>query len=440
MTSLRRQSSTAEHSPLPLRRPVPRILGAGLIFLCLIAALWWIGHNDEAPRWAAEHDWPKWVQGVWNMVAQVFSGAAQVMTNSATGAPLSTRLACLALLMAFFWALRRVLLAGNAYRPGPVDVQPLIDATPEGTSKPRVADLTARFRKHLSETDLYPPTVLPAEAPAEIFLDLLGDVNLESGKLGTSLLHLFSRLRPKVAYRVSGVLQCATHDQKRCYGVTVTVTSFATRGSRAHTTWESTWEEAVHEAGCWVMATILPVTRASKNPPWQSWQGRSLPPELFAAYQKGRVLSRERKFDEALHEFYKASRWDPTNLFLRTQIAAIQEKLGLYLDALETYHGALTLGRLSTEEDDTRLGAARFGRRRLTYLWHWRQRSGLLQARYRYAVVLGTSERTARQWCHDPDDDIHQHRAEAREQIRQALTPAFEERYWRAVAELVPPG
>ncbi|WP_148666587.1 hypothetical protein [Streptomyces sp. MOE7] len=382
------------------------------------------------------HGLVNWVQSVWNTIAQVFGGAAQVVTNKDTGAPLSIRIACLVMLIFFFWALRKALLASSAFRPGPIDVQHLIDGTPEGKSKPRVEDLTARFRKHLSETDLYPPATLPAEPATESFLDLLGDVNLESGKLGTSLLNLFSRLRPKVAYRVSGVLQQETLDRKRCCGVTVTLTAFATRGSCAHTVWESTWEDAVYEAGCWVMATILPITRASKRPPWQAWQGRTLPPELFAAYQKGRELSRQRKFDEALHQFYKAERWDPTNLFLRTQAAEVQEKLGLHLEALETYHGALTLGRLNAEEENTRLWVAPWALRRFTYLWHWRQRPGVLQARYRYITNLGTSERIAADWCNDHDYEIDGGHADARDEIRQALTPAFAERYWPAVVEI----
>lgn len=440
MTSHRGQPPAADDSALPLRRPGRWHGLSFLLGLFLLAVLRLIGATYKgrgSPRWTADTDWPGWVQGFWNSVAQVFNGVAQVVTFKDTGAPLGIRLACLALLIASFWALRRALLASNGYQPGPVDVQRLIDATPEGASKPRIEDLTARFRKHLSETDLYPPTALPAELPAENFLDLLGDVNLESGKLGTSLLNLFSRLRPRVAYRVSGVLQGNPHDQNRSCGVTVTVTAFTTRGSRAHTVWESTWEEAVHEAGCWVMATILPVTRACKRPPWQAWQGRTLPPELFAAYQKGRKLSRERKFDEALHQFYKAVRWDPTNLYLRTQIAVVQEKLGLYLDALETYHGALTLGRLNTDEEDTRLWVAPWALRRFTYLWHWRQRPGILQARHRYAVVLGTPERTTRQWCHEPDEETHNRRANVRDQIREALTPIIAERYWPSAVEII---
>ncbi|MFF3329718.1 hypothetical protein ACFYWX_09150 [Streptomyces sp. NPDC002888] len=362
----------------------------------------------------------------------------QAVTVKDSGASTGSRLLCLVLLLGCFWALRRALLARLAYAPGPVDVERLNDATPAGTSKPPVDDLTARLRKHLSETDLYPPATLPAEPPAENFIDLLGDVNLESGKFGTSLLHMFSRLRPKVAYQVTGVLQRAAGGQKACCGVTVTVTAYTTRGSCAHTVWETTWDKAVHETGNWVMAAILPVTRAAKSPPWQAWRKRTLPPELFAAYQRGRDLSRQRKFDEALCQFYKAVFWDPTNLYLRTQIAGVQEKMGLHLDALETYHGALTMGTLTAKEDFRTLWAAPWALRRFTYVWHWRHRPGILLARYRYAVVLGTAERLAHQWCHAFDADIRPSRASAREEIREALTPALAERYWPAVADFLP--
>ncbi|CAM5358390.1 Tetratricopeptide repeat-containing protein OS=Streptomyces microflavus OX=1919 GN=Smic_82410 PE=4 SV=1 [Streptomyces microflavus] len=111
------------------------------------------------------------------------------------------------------------------------------------------------------------------------------------------------------------------------------------------------------------MATLVPVARAGRRPPWQEWCGRDLPPELFAACQQARELSGQRKFDDALESYYEALRFDPTNLYLRTQIAGIQEQLWLHLDALETYYGALRLdGRNSAQRNarsrDALLGPA----------------------------------------------------------------------------------
>ncbi|MFF9910287.1 hypothetical protein [Streptomyces sp. NPDC013457] len=319
-------------------------------------------------------------------------------------------------------------------------MQRLVSATAD--HEPSLEGLTAQLRKQLSETNLYPPSALPAESPAESFLDLLGDIDLEPKKLGTSILRLFSRLRPKVAYKVRGVLR--VRDEEPVFGVTVTVTSYATRGSRTETMWRPTWEEAVRASGYWVMAALVPVTQASRRAPWQEWRGRNLQPELFAAYQEARELSQDRKFDDALDRYYTALRLDPTNVHLRTQIAGTQEKLWLHLDALETYHGAILLDGQSREERNARLRRGPWNPRRSfckRYGW-WR--NGLLEARFRYAVVLGMSERTAHQWCRSKVDPADYRkaprRAHTRWEIRKSLTPALVERYWRTVVHLTPPG
>ncbi|MFF2148081.1 hypothetical protein [Kitasatospora sp. NPDC058190] len=346
------------------------------------------------------------------------------------GAPLSFQLACLVLAITLVVLGRRYLLVRNAYRPGPVDVKDLVAATPGDRAAPPLGALTALFRQQLSETQLYPPCVLPAEAPADSFLDLLGDVDLEPKKLGTSLLRLLSRLRPKVAYLVTGVLRCGDHDP--ACGVTVTVTSYAIRGSRMETVWDQTWEGAVRRAGYWVAAALLPVTRAGRRPPWQQWYGRDLPYQLFAHYQRARELGNERRFDEALDRYYAALHRDPTNLYLRSQIAATQEKLGLSLAALEMYRSVFTLGGQSTQEGNRRLWSRPLSWARWKSVHH-RQRYGVvMQARHRYAVVLGMSERMAASWSRAVDRSNPSDRA--LDELRQSLRPVLADRYWQTVA------
>ncbi|MFI9743006.1 hypothetical protein [Streptomyces sp. NPDC052494] len=392
------------------------------------------------PRWEASENWPGWFQDVSERFMAFFEGAERIVTWGKDGAGLSLRLLCLLLLILSFVMLRRWMLQRNAYKPGPVDVQHLASSTAEGEE--HLEGLTAQLRKQLSETNLYPPSALPAESPAENFLDLLGDIDLEPKKLGTSILRLFSRLRPKVAYAVRGVLRA--REQEPVFGVTVTVTSYAMRGSRTETLWRKTWEDAVQAAGYWVMAALVPVTQASRRAPWQEWRGRNLQPELFAAYQQARELCQERQFDDALDRYYTALRLDPTNLHLRTQIAGTQEKLWLHLDALETYHGAVLLDGQSREQRSARLSRGPWNpRRSLSKRYRW-WRNGLLEARFRYAVVLGMAERTAHQWCRstvDPTDYRRcPRRAHTRREIRKSLTPALVERYWRTVIYLTPPG
>ncbi|MFI9235961.1 hypothetical protein [Streptomyces sp. NPDC053079] len=374
-------------------------------------------------RWQAGEDIPVLPDRLVEWVMQCVAGAGQLLTVGGGGASAGARVGCLLLLLAFFAFLRRWMLARNAYHPGPVDVRRLVASDPE--VEQQVEGLTAQLRKHLSETNLYPPTALPAEEPADNFLDLLGDVDLEPNRLGTSLLRFFSRLRPKIAYRVSGVLRDRPVEPR--FGVTITVTSYAIRGSRTETIWATTWEEVVQAAGNWVMAALVPVTRASRLPPWRGWRGRDLHPDLFAAYQEGRRLGQERKFDDALDCYYAALRLDPMNLYLRTQIAGIQEKLWLHLDALETYYGAMLLDGHTCLQREKHL-KRRFFRRRYRW-WH----NGLFEARYRYAVVLGIGEQTADEWCEKFfETSAHQRRQSDRKEIREALTPAFVDRYWRA--------
>lgn len=427
MSSRPERHAATEASLLPVPHLKRTAVLTGLAALALLLAVHAVGMRK--PAWHVTGDWWGPFEGLFAFVMQCVAGVARLVTIGKDGAPLSVRFGCLLLLLLTFVFWRRWMLARNAHRPGPVDVQKLVASSPEVEQE--LEGLTAQLRKYLSETNLYPPSALPAETPAENFIDLLGDVDLEPKKFGTSLLRLFSRLRPKVAYTVRGVLRARTREP-RC-GMTITVTSYAMRGSRTETLWGDTWDDVVRSGGNWVMAAIVPVTRAGRRPPWQEWHGRDLDPELFAAYQEGRRLSRERKFDDALDRYYAALRLDPSNLYLRTQIAGIQEKLWLHLDALETYYGAMLLDGCTNRQREQRLAMRygdprRFFRRR--YRW-WSK--GLLEARYRYAVVLGVGEQTARQWCVSSSDNGHfPRRACARDQIRAAMAPAFADRYWRA--------
>lgn len=399
-----------------------------LLSLSLLAALHWAGAG-RTTSWRTTAG-PAWIRTTVDWFGQVFGGVAWLLTGPASPDLWGARVACLILVVVTLWAYRRQAFHATAYKPGAVRVDDLVPAVPEDQPQPRIADLTARLRKQLSETELYAPTNLPAVAPTQSFLDLLGDLDAKPQDLMTSLLRLISRLRPKLAYLVGGVL--LVRDEEPRFGITVTLTSYVMRGSRAQTFWEPSWNAATCKAGYWVMSALLPITRAGRRQPWRSWYGRDLPLELFAAYQRARELGRQRRFDEVLDCYYRAIRRDPLNAYLRNQIGATQEKLGLHLDALETYYGAMSVGGRGSWEAENRLYAAPWGLRRFTHLWHLRDQPGVLQARYRFAIVLGTAEQTAKQWCKTGPDA----RGVARGQIREALAPAFAHRYSAIVRDL----
>ncbi|MFW3464683.1 hypothetical protein ACN24K_32135 [Streptomyces microflavus] len=300
------------------------------VLAALVAVVRAVGGQGEP--WQAE-GWTTLFEGPAEWFMQFIEGASRLVKGGSDGASFSARLGCLLLLILLFVALRRWMLMYYAHKPGAVDVKKLVSSAPG--MEQQLEGLSAQLRKQLSETNLYPPTALPAEAPADNFLDLLGDVDLEPKKLGTSLLRLFSRLRPKIAYTVRGVLRL--REQEPGFGITVT--SYAIRGSRTESIWSRSWEDAIQEAGYWAVA-------GHPGRPASPLAGVVRPgpaAELFAAYQQARELSGQRKFDDALESYYEALRFDPTNLYLRTQIAGIQEQLWLHLDALETYYGALRL-------------------------------------------------------------------------------------------------
>ncbi|MFC9503887.1 hypothetical protein [Streptomyces sp. NPDC057002] len=395
----------------------------------MIGLLMWAGKGY--PAWTDNAwDWAwGWVQGIAGWVAQICGGLGRVFDQSG-GLSLGERLgffAAILLLLYFYWRATRAWLA---YKPGPVDVQQLIDSTPPlGTNKPSIEDLTAEFRRQLSESSMYAPTTLPAEAPPTSFLELLGDVEIDPKKLGAVLPRLLSRLRPKLAYRVSGVLRHRGEGPEH-YGMTVTVMAFVFGGSRALTVWGKDWDEVIRKAGHCVISSLLPVTRAGRQPPWRQWWGRELNPALYAAYQRANEFSRAGQYHEALAQYYEAIRLDPANPCLRAELAEVQEKMDLHIDALDTCQRALTLDGQTAHEYDKRLWQSGWNLhwRRFRYLRHPRKYRDVLGLRYRNTIILGISEKTAQQW--------YERSGANGESTHEDLMPILAERYWPVAIRL----
>lgn len=403
-------------APLPGPRFIAWWVWTAISFGALVAALWWAG--GRRPAWRDEG-----YVGFVGFVGRVFGGLGTAFRVGDRGASLGARAAFVVALLLLLYVWWRATRAWLAFRPGPVDVQQLEDATRPGTVKPSDTDLTAKLRRCLSESSMYPPTTLPAQAPVEGFLELLGDVELDPHKLGSVLPKVLSRLRPKLAYRVSGILQSrdAVPDQ---YGMTITVTAFLFGGSRALTVWGRDWDEVIGKASIWIVSTLLPVTRAGRLPPWSHWWGGELRPELYQAYQEATELGRAGRHHEALEQYFKAVQLDPTNPYLRAELAEMQEKMGLYVDALNTTQRALTLDGQTARAYQKRLWQSRWSPhwRRLRYLRHPRRYREVLGLRYRNSIILGTAEVTAEQW--------YRREGAQSSRIHEELIPILVERYW----------
>ncbi|MGW1376583.1 tetratricopeptide repeat protein [Streptomyces sp. NPDC002446] len=424
----RAENARSLTAPLPAPRFVAWWVWSAVGFAGLIASLWWAGSGPGRMAW---NEPPLGFLGkIFGFLGRIFGGLGAVFQPSdGKGASIGARLAFFLVLLLLLYFLWRATRAWLAYKPGAVDVQQLEDATPEGIPKPSDADLTARLRHRLSDSSMYPPATLPAQAPAESFLELLGDVEIDPKTLGTALPQLLSRLRPKLAYRVGGVLQFRDTGPDQ-YGMTITVTAFLFGGSRATTVWGSDWDDVIHKAGSWIVSTLLPVTRAGRLPPWRRWWGREIKPELYEAYQEANELSRAGRHHEALEQYFTAIRLDPTNSYLRAELAETQEKMGLHIDALDTCQRALTLDGQDAREYRERLWLCPGGRLwpRLRYFRHPRLYRDLLGLRYRNSIILGTSEATARQWC--------RRKGTTGARTHEQLIPLLVERYWQTAVGL----
>ena len=150
------------------------------------------------------------------------------------------------------------------------------------------------------------------------------------------LLGLLRAAKPSHAYEISGVL--VKRDQAPQFGVTVQVLRRPDQGAAPDTTYDVSWERAVRRAADRALAEIVPRTRHCA-PPWAAWRGFAMPPDLIEAYEDAVELETGREYERALDRFYDALDDDPMNLVLRLHIGQLQEKLGLYLDALATYEG-----------------------------------------------------------------------------------------------------
>ena len=279
------------------------------------------------------------------------------------------------------WCVRRLSLEALAYRPGRIEVPvfargPGVDADAE--------QLTMIFRERLAVLRLSAPNAVPGSASDGDFLDVLGREKLDTGNVAGSIVTLLRAALPTHAWQVSGLL--VTRDTAPSCGVTLQVAQLPRHANPPRTVWADDFEEAVRTAGDYATAAILPRTRLCREP-WTAWKHYLLPGELLSAFEQGVRLESERRYDEALDTYYRASAHDPMNMVLRLNIGQLQEKLGLYIDALMTYEGMIEVSRHAPKwRPFAYRRAARSQRRR-----------ALVAARYRRIVLLGGAS-LAEQW------------------------------------------
>ncbi len=292
-------------------------------------------------------------------------------------------------------AVRRWRLSVHLARPGPIAIPDLCDVTAE---KLPVDQLSALFRARFTHVGLQLPGPMPATSAPTQTIDLLRAATSEKTPWAI-LASLADVAWPRYGYTVAATLTTRTR-VPRC-GVTVQVAGIPGSGSLLEVSWEDDWERAVEAAAYAAAADILPRTREARRSPWTAWEGVRMTQELVRRYVRAERLSASRRYDEALWHYFRALREDPTNVDLRIQIGLLQEQLGLWLDALETYWAVIAVS------DEHRRKALRSER-------------ALYLARYRRAILLGFGEKLANQWL-TPSEQRPTKRDGEREALRERL-------------------
>jgi tetratricopeptide (TPR) repeat protein len=343
--------------------------------------------------------------------------------------PAVAALAAFAAVLLTAWGVRHLIFEFLAWWPGRVIAEEFV-AGPEveGADAHR---LTTEFRDRLAYSHLQAPATVPAPAQQGDFLDVLSNGGVDTGNPLGVVLSLLRAAKPDHAYEVKGAL-VSRATPPRC-GVTVHVVRLPGKTAPGETFWGPTWEDAIRRAADHATASILPRTRRSRSP-WSGWRGFHLPSRLFHNYERAAELERARRYDEALELYFKALEDDPTNLGLRLQIGFLQEKLALFLDALDTYQSILDVAGGRPVGHAVTRRAQRDVLRRSYRLPARRDRDQvLLVARYRRAILLG-GEQLPRQWAIDQGGARESARDAERRELRKRLRPALTDLFRQAEA------
>lgn len=341
-----------------------------------------------------------------------------------SGAYAPSLLESLLVLLLAAYLLRRALLARLAYRPGPVELMPFEATTPD--AEKLLIGLMVQFRSHLAvgrglqaQGAPVPGNSLPDE-----FIQLLRPPAADRTDAIARMIGLLLLVRPTHAYRIQGAL----HRQGDRYGVSTQMTVIPGGGGAVETSWGASWDEAIELAAHAAASRIVPYTKTARTPPWRHWRHSRIPAGLFHHYHRGKRLAEVRRYDEALGEFFGALGHDAGSLDLRMEVGFLQEKLGLFADALATYAVALDAQ-----------GAAGGGP--LARLRWWRLHGGhSLAARYRLAIALAFVEWAVPQWGPRPDTaegerDDQGERETERGFLRSTLGPRLAKRYARTLEQ-----
>jgi tetratricopeptide (TPR) repeat protein len=281
-------------------------------------------------------------------------------------------------LFAVFGAVRRIRLWHLVRAPGPIQLTGFEYAAAGDGHPVPAKELAADFSRKLADVQMYTTSGVPGALPSGGFLQTLRSARLDTKKPLETMVDLLAAVWPPHGYEVRVTL--LERDGRRA--AAAELTELRSRRASHATVSGDDWDEVVTAAAHFVTARIIPHTRDCRLTPWAGWIGQEIPLDVFTAYQQANAFARARRYDEALASYHRALDADPDNREIRYALGLTHEKLSLHLDALLNYYRLLKRGAATS-----RLPRRVRPHNRVTLL-----------ARYRFAILLGFSERLARQW------------------------------------------
>jgi hypothetical protein len=289
-------------------------------------------------------------------------------------------------------------LEAAAYQANQIDIRLFADERPQKSHDREIdsaVELTAAFKRILNDSRLYTPTSVPGVGGSYDFIQIVEHAGESADGWWKAATKLIRLAQPPAAFTVTGTVRPGNTTGR--YQLILELVRCPRFAASPLVIEDENWPRVLHRAANAVAALVIPRSAyVRSNIHWAAWRDAKIPYELFDAYQRANHFITYRRYDEALAEYYRALSLDPSNVYIRLEIAALQEQLDLHLDALATYDDVITLcsrgkpklARWWIGEDFARQ-PRHAGRGRDV---------ALLIARYRHALVLGHGDSVAGSW------------------------------------------
>lgn len=320
--------------------------------------------------------------------SQPWQALAQTATKPAVAAVLAFMLA-----LVIAWWCRLARLAWLTWKPGEIVVPDFAKGSDltEGVTEGQV---TSFFRNRMAQLRLQSAAPTPGESTSSDFAEVLDSSAVSSTDVWKSLVALLRAAFPSHSIQVQGMVRERAGPEPERFGVVVQVSFGQGQTGTVLEKWDTSWPSVMAAAADGITAEILPRTRACRGP-WAGWRGYQMPTNLLAAYEQAAEHEQAGRYDSALDRYEAALELDPTNVELRVRLAQLEEKLGLFLEALTSYqsiHALMHPGAKNLPRGLYRRGARR----------EWERAVRI--AKYRELVVLGEGSIIA-QWCRTDDGE-----------------------------------